>query len=89
MQGRLGAASGAILSLEGKVRHISRPEHDQHVAEMIAAIKETSERDLFNYKREAEATFSRNVSNPDIERVSMKSMNVVAALSAILLGDFS
>lgn len=61
LQGRLAAASSAILNLEGKVRHITRPEHDQQVAEMIAAIKETSERELCRYKREAEATFSRNV----------------------------
>lgn len=44
------------------MRHITRPEQDQHVAEMIAAIKDTSERELHRYKVEAEATFTRNVS---------------------------
>ncbi|XP_067930570.1 lamin-C-like [Watersipora subatra] len=62
LQNRLSSSSSTILSLEERVRHMDTFKQDEHVALMLASIKEAAQKDLSAYKRSAEVSFDREVS---------------------------
>jgi hypothetical protein len=60
MKDRLDVASNTILSLEVKIRELSKT--DNNLAENLRRVRDAAEAELRKYKEESEMEFNRNVS---------------------------